>query len=350
MRQRLLRQHLRSIVLGVSATPLLLQGCGRSELPLELDPGVIPSRDGSVTFDAGADAGRDASVEFDGGLDGGWRLVPSCGSYAWLPDGGFINQLADAGLFIDADGGACPRECAAVFDLVGCTIFPEMNELVCWDRYCAVGRLAEDVVMRSGGRGLASHFGAMASLEAAAVFAFEDLARELNAHRLPTPLVRQARRAADEERVHAQLVGTFAQRLGVGFETARDREPEPRSLEALALDNAVEGCARETLGAMVGLFQSAHAPDPAIRALLGRISEDELGHAAWSWALAAELERRLTPAAGRRVTEARDEALGTLAHALASANSAAERAALGLPDEERLDAMCAAVRALGARA
>ena len=117
-----------------------------------------------------------------------------------------------------------------------------------------------------------------------------------------------------------------------------------RSLEGLALDNAVEGCTRETFGAMVGLYQSLHAPDPQVRAVMASVSEDELGHSAWSWAMAGELRHQLPLAGRRRLHEARDAALETLTHGVLTDLEPTVRVALGMPDEARLESMARSLR------
>ena len=66
-----------------------------------------------------------------------------------------------------------------------------------------------------------------------------------------------------------------------------------RDLDALAIDNAVEG-SREALGAAAALFQSKHA-DPRWRPLFGRIAEDEARHAQLAWDIDAWLGARARP-------------------------------------------------------
>lgn len=51
------------------------------------------------------------------------------------------------------------------------------------------------------------------------------------------------------------------------------------NLEALALENAVEGCVRETFGALCGGYQAARAADPVVRRTLAQITRDETTHA-----------------------------------------------------------------------
>ncbi|MDP1823979.1 MAG: ferritin-like domain-containing protein [Archangium sp.] len=338
-----LKRLLRRIVLGVSATPLLwLPACGRSELPLEFPPdaSVIPSRD----------AGFDAGTRFDAGLDagpgdGGWTIIrTSCAQFGGWADTSMGRFYKDGGVMLDA--GLCESICGV--DDIGTPITEctPVNawELVCWSNFCAIGRLADGIGTHAEGPSLGRHFADMAAHEAAAVVAFEQLARELARHELPEQLVRGAKQAAREERRHTRLAGALAHRHGGTFGLTRDRPTELRSLEALALDNAVEGCARETFGAMVGLYQSRHAPDPQVRAVMASVSEDELGHGAWSWAMADELSRRLPLPARRRIRETRDTALTRLSSGLLDAFTPSERVALGLPDQARLETMAQRLR------
>jgi hypothetical protein len=85
------------------------------------------------------------------------------------------------------------------------------------------------------------------------------------------------------------------------------------SIEALALENAVEGCVRETFGALLAAWQACHADDPEVRRSFRRIAVDETRHAALAWAIAAWLERALDARARARVSRARRKALRDLA-------------------------------------
>ncbi len=398
LNERDLKRLLRRAVLGVSAAPLLiLPGCGREPQPnFQFNPNasVIPDRDPEtrdsnfdagleVGFDAGFDAGTDAGfvrgsdAGSDGGFepclevglddagtggralydpDGGARIYYDAGT----PDGGWrivLNQFCanwvqtctgpfnkDPGLFLQPDACVvlCPHDSYGN-PLPQCSPL-NSNDLVCWITFCGTGgRLAAGVNMHAGGSGVGRILGDMAAHEAAAVVAFEQLAVELSRHALPEALRRAALRAADEERRHTRLVGALARRRGGRFGISGSRT-EVRSLEEIALDNAVEGCARETFGAMVGLYQSMHAPDPAVRAVMASVSEDELGHSSWSWALHEALAPRLSRQARRKIRGARDEALATLTRGLLAGKSEAERAELGMPDEERLESMAASLR------
>lgn len=145
---------------------------------------------------------------------------------------------------------------------------------------------------------------AQGRLEAASVIAFEQLAQDLIAHDAPQRLARACRRAAADERRHARLCGTVAR-------PARVRRSTP-ALEALAIDNAVEGEVRETWGAVAAAWQAQTARSPVIRAAMRSIAPDELRHAE----LAAQLGRfyasRLPPAARARVARAKIRAIAEL--------------------------------------
>jgi hypothetical protein len=121
-----------------------------------------------------------------------------------------------------------------------------------------------------------------------------------------------------------------------------------RTLEDVARDNAVDGCVRETFGALLGSVQAARARDARLRAFFAGIVEDELAHAALAWDLHRHLVRRLSTAARARVLAAQTRALAELGDGEESPSSlvlragaltAAERRALaatfvaGLPFE-----------------
>jgi hypothetical protein len=153
----------------------------------------------------------------------------------------------------------------------------------------------------------------VAYLEAASVVAFDRLAAELCAHGAPDRLVRAARRSAREEIRHAEVTGRLAEQAGARPEpVVVDAPPALRSLEALALDNAVEGCVHETYGALVGMRQAEAARDPEVRREMKAIARDETRHAELSWELAAWLDGQLDEAARSRVRAARDRAVAEL--------------------------------------
>lgn len=179
--------------------------------------------------------------------------------------------------------------------------------------------------------GIGEHFAQMAYLEAASVIAFERLADELSLHGAPDRLVAAARRAASDEVRHARMTAAFA--------GAHEAAPPPvllppaaaRSLEALAIENAVEGCVNESFGAALAWWQSRHAAVAAVRAMMRTIAADERRHGDLAWAISDWLSQRLAPAARARVAQARTDALGALAESLRHEPDPAFAAAAGLP-------------------
>lgn len=209
---------------------------------------------------------------------------------------------------------------------------------------CVGRRPAGLVPARVAGRGVAAELAASAHLESASVPAFERLAQELEALGA-RHLARSARRAALDERRHARVVGGLAARRGASAPAVALRAPRRRSLATIARENAVEGCVRETFGALVGLHQAEHAADLEVRAAMQKIARDEVRHAALAWRVAAWLDHRLTPGARRAVARARRRAVTDLARDLACTADAATRTTLGLPSAEvaaRLHASLAA--------
>ncbi|MGQ0503848.1 MAG: ferritin-like domain-containing protein [Myxococcaceae bacterium] len=162
---------------------------------------------------------------------------------------------------------------------------------------CAIGRRPDGLcpVSRPAGIALGRHFAEAAHLEAASVTAFSRLARELRAHDAPVVLSKRATQAAREEVRHARMTASLARRFG--SEPARPRVTAlpVRPLAEIARENAVEGCVRETFGALVALHQAQHAEDPEIRSAMREIAEDEIRHAALAWQIAGWAKTRLDP-------------------------------------------------------
>jgi hypothetical protein len=166
-------------------------------------------------------------------------------------------------------------------------------------------------------------FAEMARLEAASVHAFRRLRAELAHHGAPRSILRACSRAARDEVRHARTTRALARRRGQETSAPIVGPMRARSLEALALENAVEGCVRETWGAFQAT-RTAHAhAELDVRAAMKRIARDETRHAALAWTLAAWLEPRLDAAARERVRAARDAEARTIA----ARSDAAERAA-----------------------
>ncbi|MEO7113359.1 MAG: ferritin-like domain-containing protein [Polyangiaceae bacterium] len=161
---------------------------------------------------------------------------------------------------------------------------------------------------------LGRYFAETSHLERASIAAFRMLQRELRLLHAPRELVRSAERAARDEVRHARTTARLAKR--------HEAEPpkvvideskiETRSLEALAIENAVEGCVRETFGALVASWQVAHAADVEVACALRSIAADETRHAALAWEIAKWAENKLDHAANRRVADAAAKAVRAL--------------------------------------
>jgi hypothetical protein len=179
---------------------------------------------------------------------------------------------------------------------------------------CGNGRKPEGLARATfeGPGAVARYLAQAAHLEAAAVGAFAILARELAAHGAPRRLQARARAAAKDEVRHARAMTALAKRAGATPPRAVIAKHAVRPLEEIALENAAEGCIRETFGATVAWIQADRARDPRVRGAMRRIAADEARHAELSWDVARWLDTKLCPAARRRVHGARIAALEAL--------------------------------------
>jgi hypothetical protein len=177
----------------------------------------------------------------------------------------------------------------------------------------------------------------VAQLEAAAVTAFGQLAQELALQGAPPSMVRAAWRSRREEIVHARMMAGLARRYGGRPIAPRPSAWAPRSLVDVAIDNAAEGCVRETYGALVAHVQARRARDPIARRMLGRIARDETRHAVLSWSLARWAHTRMRAAERRQVAQSTREALERLEHELLQPCAPEVERIMGMPrpDEAR---------------
>ncbi len=288
---------------------------------------------GDAGLDASADAARDVNV----------------------PDGCVATPqpVADA-------GGACmpwdvPLPCsfpddASAVNAALCQPYCGPNAYFCskdatqpilhCDPGCAIGRRPEGFATNASARTgsvdtiAGAYFAAMTELEAASVFSFERLASELAAHGAPVALVRRARAAADDERRHARVAGALASRFGTEPTPPKSGPTEIRALEAIALENAVEGCVRETFGALSATLQAEQARDEKVRAALRRIAVDETSHARLAWDVAEWIASKLDQDARARVTAASRAAVAELRVEVGREQPAIVREIAGLPDAD----------------
>jgi hypothetical protein len=135
---------------------------------------------------------------------------------------------------------------------------------------------------------LAIAWGKDAALEHASVASFSRFSLDLMAFGAPADLVADAHRAALDEVRHAEicfaLVSAYASApMGPG------KLPLPRQVEVsatladLVAATVREGCIGETMAAVLAAEQLAAATDPAVRAALAIIAEDEARHAELAW-------------------------------------------------------------------
>ncbi|HSO39812.1 MAG TPA: ferritin-like domain-containing protein [Labilithrix sp.] len=176
-----------------------------------------------------------------------------------------------------------------------------------------------------------NHLVTSAYLEAASVVAFRRLELELRRFGAPPSLVARAQRSRADEIAHARDTARLARERG-GVVPPLDIAPMTvHSLVEVALENAAEGCVRETYGALVAAFQAERCA-PELRAFHRRIAADEARHAELAHDVARWLDRKLSPAERARVVAARAQALAELRTAALEAPDAAVARQLGVPD------------------
>lgn len=143
-----------------------------------------------------------------------------------------------------------------------------------------------------------------AELEAASVRAFGDLHEDLRALGAPISLRRAAITAAADEVRHARTCERLARQHGAAPAFREIPPAKRRSLRQLALDNLVEGCVRETYGAVVAGYQGRTAGDATVRRAMRAIARDEARHAALSWRIHAWVSPQLSPDERRELANA----------------------------------------------
>ncbi|HBQ12555.1 MAG TPA: hypothetical protein DEF51_15885 [Myxococcales bacterium] len=178
-----------------------------------------------------------------------------------------------------------------------------------------IGRRPEGLQAATGERAtLGQYFAHVARLEASAVAAFDVMIDELSRLGAPEGLLDAAREAREDEVRHAASMGEVACSYGATPLRPDIAPARERSAFEIALENAVEGCVRETFGALVGAHQALAAEDPAIAAAMRGVADDEIRHAELSWSVAAWLEPQLSPSERARIDQARRDAIVALRH------------------------------------
>jgi hypothetical protein len=394
--RRLRRIFQRALWIAAAAPAALPLACGAQEGAERGGSGGGTSGSSSAASSTGAamesgtggagdlgSGGSDAGGEGDGGLavdgtpdvpgpadaadfDGQAGCTPvkftpnppdTCGNYVRLPCGlpAGVTPAANCFLWLNDCAKVCPGlyfNCHAVDD--SCkngVVVPGPTGAIDIDcATCAkgVGRVPAGLARARIARApsaLGDHFAVMAHLEAASVHAFRRLHRELVVHGAPARLLRAARRARRDEVRHAQRTSRMARRFGGDPVRPRVSSLEARALDAVAIENAVEGCVRETFGALQASFQAANAADAGIARLMRSIARDETRHAALSWAVARWASRRLDAAAREALAARCREAVEALRGGAESGVPPELAARAGLPDAAQHRALVAALEA-----
>jgi hypothetical protein len=226
-----------------------------------------------------------------------------------------------------------PADAGAAMQTLGDAGDPVRIHLVYSYSDCT-GRRPEGLVACAGGEAVGGWLARAACLEGASVPAFQRLIDELQGFQAPASLIRRAQRARRDEVRHHGIMSGLAQRLG-GVVAAPMVPPfRARSLEEMAVENAVEGCVRETFGASVAAHQARRAAVPEIRQAMAGIARDEAQHALLAWDVDRWAWGRMDRAGRKQVRDRRRAAAAELLDETRTANESS--AALGLPDPARL--------------
>jgi hypothetical protein len=365
--RRRLRWAFRAALLAAGVSPAI-QACAHTTAADSPD-GAEPtdSATGSDATGMASETDGGAAAAIDGDLDCSAARNVGCNTIVFA-DAIFVTDASDAEICplvlpcglpsgVKADGcnlldsvTDAPIGCRVVAGCVADAFQPGACGSIGLECYCDnfVGGGRRLSGSRRPGRvrardAVGAYFARMADEEAASVHAFAALQRELTRHGAPEELVREARRAERDEVRHARSMTGLARRYGGEPSPHRAPASSRRSLEALARENAVEGCVRETFAALMAAWQARRADDPAARRSLERIAADEARHAALAWAIAAWVEPTLDAGARSRIARARSRAVGHLKKQLSRPVSSTLAARAGMPRPAEARSLLAAM-------
>jgi hypothetical protein len=303
---------------SVPTAGILTAACQTGEIDIETDSGDNACNRRQVSFDSGDDAPSNCEYFFEqpcGIPPGVGAVLPAvntgvcqfntndctllCGAPGYFgcyavgagcqPDGGVVNLTRDSG------EGALIVECGSCVGIAG-------------RRPDGLAEFTD----ASGADPVGSFYATCAYLEAASVHAFRIMRRELMAFGAPADLLDGALRAEADEVKHTRMTRKIARAHGGKPPKVRVKKHVSRSLEEIATENAVEGCVRETFGALIAMWQAEHATDASIAKAMKEIAVDETRHAALSWSVASWVDTKLDTAARARVAAARERAFADL--------------------------------------
>ncbi len=352
---------LQRIVFSVAASGALASaGCASTVTPSDARDGATDPTDTALAdtaladtalADAGVSKMTDARPPIEAGPCGPVVSQNSCSARVeWSCDAPAELQSATGGL----PNTTCERYCPPVVDsgfvYLYCAVFARDagGSLSLHCGYCASGRRTEGLVeptLRAPGNAVGEFLANCATLEDASVTAFERLYGELRAQGAPPDILAETLGAADDERDHTSRMTAASLAWGVRPLAPEFTGAASRSLTAIARENVVEGCVRETWGALVAAWQAAHAEDVALASLFTRVANDEARHAALSWRMDAWITPQLSDADRAALTDARARAIEDLeADAALRTHPELVRVA-GLPDASAKRALLDALRA-----
>ena len=361
MNEHQLRRLLRRLAVLSAPLPLAMLGaaCGSSSSSdpeggagTTAEAGKAGEGSAGAAHQAGAGSGGSSSA--GAGTGGSVALAGAAGSVALAGAGGKSSECnSNIGFNCGPTNATVPKKCVSSDAVVGSLLSPTKCVEICnaFGSMCSVTALAATTVTVQCMNGcqigrrpagldgaplcdmlaVGGYFAEIAHLEAASVTAFRILRDELRENGAPKKLVRAAARAARDEIRHTRATGALARRYGTPPRLPTVAPRAHRSLEAMAIENAVEGCVRETYGALLATRQAELAQDPLVRAAMMRIARDETQHAALSWRVARWLDTRLDPSAKRNVERAQRAAANGLLEAVAHENTLSFADLAGLP-------------------
>ncbi len=382
MNERHLERVFRQIVLSVASLPFALgtAACGGSTEgdADDTNAGGSENQGSGGSGSSGGSASGGAAGNGSGGIaSGGYGAIGGSGATAGVAGAAGAGATAGSGGQTGCMGP--PKDCFSTSQIVlplscvtdpavpptpeqcaqfcvsnfggatygSCTISAydaETVTILCYAT-CAVGRRPANFGHAAGDcSSPGDYFAEVARLEAASVHVFRHLRRELASHRAPRGLLRRLSAAARDEVRHARRTSAIARRFGGKPQAPRVQRPAKRTFAAMALENMVEGCVRETFGALIAHHQAARARDPELRTTLARIARDETRHAALSWAIQQWLEPRLNRVERAQVRRARSEAAQELWRELEQPAPRDERKVLGFAEPHEARGLLAALR------
>ncbi|CAN5892372.1 hypothetical protein BH11MYX4_BH11MYX4_10970 [soil metagenome] len=357
---RLSLSTLRAIVraVAIAGPPALSVACGGQTVGSNDDPpgadGTNGTRPGGASSSGGSYSQQNKSTMVPlqvecyapdaGASDAGASDAASEGGAT--ADGGTPNGGANGDAGLTCNPLSCDEQCGSTLDagtpiwmwhLISCDL-PKpgttTGTVTCNWQSPPAGRRPSDVRVPAAVQArseVGAYLAASAFLEEASIGAFLGLERELRAHGAPTSLTERARAAARDEARHTRVLGALARRAGATPTRARRQPRVIRDLETVAIENGVEGCVREAYGALVALWQSERASDPAIRSAMAEIAVDEARHAELALDSGAWMATLLDGGARARVEHAMRTAAQDLRAETETAPPPALVSTLGLP-------------------